>query len=70
MKELVFEWMSPVKVIYTNYRGETATRTIRPRAMRFGTSEWHPEPQWLLEAFDIDKNERREFAVKDMKPAS
>jgi len=64
-----FEWESPVKVSYTNYRGETEVRNIRPESMRFGTSEWHTEPQWLLRALDVDKNQYREFALKDMRPA-
>jgi hypothetical protein len=22
----------------------------------YGATEWHPEPQWLLQAFDLEKN--------------
>jgi hypothetical protein len=54
-------------VIYTNWRGETAVRTITPKSIRFGATEWHPEPQWLLLADDAEKGER-EFALLDMKP--
>lgn len=61
----------PVALTYTNYRGETAARRIIPRSIRFGSTEWHPEPQWLLLAFDIDKQADREFALKDFgAPAS
>ena len=56
-----------VKIIYTNYRGETAQRTIIPIAIVFGSNEWHNEEQWLLEAFDIDKKANRIFACKDIK---
>jgi hypothetical protein len=31
----------------------------------FGTSEWHPEEQWFLQAFDMDKREERDFALRD-----
>lgn len=55
----------PVTLVYTNYRGETAPRTIIPRSTRFAATEWHPEPQWLLLAFDVEKNSDREFAIKD-----
>jgi hypothetical protein len=58
----------PVRVCYTNYRNETAVRTIRPISQRFGSTEWHPEPQWLLKGIDIDGNKEREFALKDMLP--
>lgn len=50
---------------YTNYRGETAVRRIIPKSVRYGSTEWHPEPQWLLLAWDDDKQADREFALKD-----
>jgi predicted DNA-binding transcriptional regulator YafY len=52
--------------IYTNYKGETERRHARFYTVRYGTSEWHTEPQWLLLAFDLDKRQDREFAMKDM----
>lgn len=51
---------------YTNYRGEKSRRNVSPISLRFGVSDYHEEPQFLLWAFDRDKNEFREFAVKDM----
>jgi len=56
-----------VRVLYTNYRGETALRTIVPERMYFGSTEWHPEPQWLLEALDLEKGQNRTFAMKDVR---
>ena len=55
-----------VSFSYTNYRNETAPRFVRPLEIRFGSSEWHPQPQWLLKAYDFDKKELREFAMKDI----
>jgi len=52
----------PLSIIYTNWRGETAERTILPLRMWFGSTEWHPEPQWLLTAIDTEKNAERDFA--------
>ena len=52
---------------YTNWKGETATRTAVLRGMRWGSTEWHSEPQWLLNAFDADNQDFREFAMRDMK---
>ncbi len=53
---------------YTNHRGEKSRRRIRPTSLWYGTTEWHPTPQWLLEAHDLDKDEHRTFALKDMTP--
>lgn len=55
----------PVRLIYTNWRGETSERIIKPMYVWFGSTEWHPEPQWLLTAFDLEKNADRDFALKD-----
>jgi predicted DNA-binding transcriptional regulator YafY len=57
---------SVVIIRYTNYRGETADRRIIPIRIRFGSTKWHPEPQWLLEAFDVDRGADRAFALSDV----
>ncbi|WP_204166268.1 hypothetical protein [Agrobacterium vitis] len=65
------ERANPVTLTYTNYRGETSERTILPKNIWFGSTEWHPEPQWLLTAFDLGKQTVRDFALKDFgKPTS
>lgn len=55
----------PVTLTYTNWKGETSERTIIPMSVWFGKTTWHPEEQWLLEAFDVEKNAMRDFALKD-----
>lgn len=50
---------------YTNWRGETSLRRLRPIGIWFGATEWHPEPQWLLKAWDEDKGAERDFALAD-----
>lgn len=55
----------PVKLFYKNWRGEIAERAIIPRSVRYGSTEWHTEPQWLLLALDVEKNAEREFALKN-----
>lgn len=62
-----FDPAQVVRIVYTNYRGETAIREIVPQRMWFGATEWHPEQQWLLNAFDVEKNAVRAFAVKDIR---
>ena len=50
---------------YRNWRGEVSDRVIIPRRVWFGSTEWHPEPQWLLTAWDAGKNAERDFALCD-----
>ena len=56
-----------VKILYTNWRGETAVRRILPKEIIYSSNEWHKEEQWLLVAFDVDKQADRTFALKDIK---
>jgi predicted DNA-binding transcriptional regulator YafY len=60
------ESQNVVIIRYTNYRGETSDRRIIPIGIRFGSSEWHAEEQWLLDAFDLDRRADRSFALKDV----
>lgn len=59
--------LSYIVCTYTNWKGETQERKLRPMEVRFGTCEpWHPEPQWLMYAYDMDKKICREFAMNKM----
>lgn len=53
-------------VEYRNYRGETSIRRIVPDRIWFGSTDWHPEAQWLLDGFDVDKDAYRSFAILDV----
>ncbi|GHC12740.1 hypothetical protein GCM10007291_07560 [Gemmobacter nanjingensis] len=55
--------VEPVALTYTNWRGQTAVRRIVPLRVWFGSTAWHPEPQWLLTAIDMDKGFERDFAL-------
>lgn len=52
---------------YKNHRGEEGYRRVRPISIRYGASEWHTEPQWLMRAHDLEKEAEREFAMADMR---
>lgn len=56
-----------VQIVYTNYRGETAVRKIHPKRIWFGSTKWHPEEQWLLDALDLEKMADRSFALRDIR---
>lgn len=55
-----------VTIDYTNWKGERDVRHILPLRVFFGHNEWHTEPQWLIEAHDLDKSALRTFAMKDI----
>lgn len=56
-----------IRILYTNYRGETSVRRITPVKIWFGATDWHPESQWLLDAVDLEKKANRSFALKDIR---
>lgn len=63
------EWLPEhlVEIDYVNWRGERALRRIVPLELWFGSSEYHPDEQWLLKAWDEDKNAERDFALSGIK---
>lgn len=58
--------MKIITIDYTNYRGERGTRRVLPYEQYFGTTPFHPDPQWLMRALDVEKNAERTFAMKDI----
>jgi predicted DNA-binding transcriptional regulator YafY len=62
-----------VSILYRNWKGEVAWRRIVPLSIRFESSQWHPVPQWVMRALDIDREAERSFAIADIqnwKPSS
>jgi hypothetical protein len=56
-----------VEIDYTNWKGIRSIRRIQPLGtMKFESSEWHPDKQWVVEALDLEKNEHRAYAMKDI----
>lgn len=68
MPRLVIETGKIVVCKYTNYRGETKNRKVEVRHIWYGTTEYHPEPQWFAAVFDVKRGKFRDFAMKDMEP--
>lgn len=55
-----------MKVIYKNWKGKVAARSIIPQRIEFRISAWHGEqPNWILVAHDIEKGEGRDFLLRD-----
>jgi predicted DNA-binding transcriptional regulator YafY len=57
-----------VRFRYRNWKGVVSERTARVTTLVYGTTEWHPQPQWLMQAFDMEKKSERTFALHDMVP--
>lgn len=54
---------------YVNWRGERGVRRASgPYSIRYGTSQYHTEPQFLLSAVDLERGQTREYALRDMVP--
>ena len=55
-----------VTVKYKNWRNEVAERTIIPIQLVWGSTEWHPHEQWLLKVWNVERNDYRMYALKDI----
>lgn len=57
-----------VEFYYRNWKGEHGLRRVRANSIVFfyGSNEFHKEEQWLMSAFDEEKEAIRAFAAKDI----
>lgn len=55
-----------ISFMYTNWKGVLSKRKAIIKGFFFGASDYHPEYQFFVSAFDLDKLEYRLFAVKDI----
>ena len=55
-----------VRIDYTNHCGVRSIRTIIPHTIEYTSTRWHPEEQWILHAWDCEKDVLRSFAIKDI----
>lgn len=56
-----------IKVEYVNWRKECTVRAIVPIKIYWGKTQWHPEEQWLLQVWDVNRGAYREYALRDIK---
>jgi hypothetical protein len=50
---------------YKNWKGKISVRHFVPIWTFFGFTKYHNQPQWLVWAWDVDKNAFRIFAKRD-----
>ena len=55
-----------VTIAYRNHRGVVEQREITPLRLYWGSTQWHPEPQYLLHAYCHARREERAFAMRDV----
>jgi len=60
------KYSHPLKVKYKNWQGEIGIRTIIPRNVWYGNTNYHKEDQWLMDVWDVDKDAQRTYAVMDI----
>lgn len=58
--------LSDIQFDYVNWKGIKSKRDVKVWNIYFGSTEFHSEQQWLMEAWDYDKQDVRIFAMKDM----
>ncbi len=55
-----------VTFLYRNHRGDEAVRRVRPIRLYFGSTCYHPQPGWLLEGWDLDRQQTRDYSMGGM----
>lgn len=66
MFELKIHNMPYIEFDYVNWKGVNGHRKVMACKVYYGSTEYHPEEQWLLDGLDLDKMQSRIFAMKDM----
>ena len=51
---------------YKNYKGVVSERLVRPIELFYGYTSYYPNKQWLLKAWDLNKDAERTFAMADI----
>lgn len=53
----------PLTITFTDSTGVERERCVIPQRVWFGSTEWHPDAQWLLDAYDMDRHAVRSFEL-------
>lgn len=60
------QFTNEVIMDYTNWKGSRRERRIIPLDMFIGSSEFHPQEQWLMKAIDLEDNVVKSFAMSGL----
>lgn len=56
----------PLEFEYKNWKGEVSIRKVYPDYIWYGHTEYHIELQYFMRAFDVNKDDYRDFAILDI----
>lgn len=58
--------MEMMKFYYTNWKGQQALRSVQDPNLWYGESKYHKGEQWFIHAYDVEREDFRDFAVADI----
>lgn len=60
--------MNELTFTYKNWKGIVSERRIDIHSINiyYGEVEWHEGEQWLMDSYDVEKDDFRTFAIKDI----
>lgn len=65
--DLRYTWRVPleqiVELVYVDSKGLRICRRVVPDRIWFGRTDWVPEPQWLLDAYDPERHVTRSYPM-------
>ncbi|MCG8150641.1 hypothetical protein GUY44_09130 [Pimelobacter simplex] len=53
----------PLTILFTDSTGVNRERSVIPQRVWFGCTEWYPQEQWLLDAYDTERHVVRSFSL-------
>ena len=65
-KELELDPNLEFSFLYKNWKGEVSLRRVIAVKLELTSTEWHQEKQFILFAYDLDKQDIRGFAIADI----
>ena len=66
MNKILIDSSKLVQIDYTNWEGVRSIRNIKPKFIYFGHTKLHKEDQWILKAYDVDKQDWRRFPLSNI----
>lgn len=63
---MAFNKNAILKFKYKNYKEQISNREVLPMDIKYTKTQYHPEEQWFLDAYDVVKKKRRLFAIIDI----
>jgi len=55
--------VTEVLFAYTDYLGKLSVRRAIPKRFWHGSTQYHPNEQWIMTAYDMDTEKDRDFAL-------